>query len=682
MELKEGHGVVHTARAEQLVSENVYLGISCRSGLLAMESGTAGEPGGPDRRSRGRDAGSQREPQAQGQDSRLMRCHHGRVPHERESRRGAAATGGGAVRSVSEDGQEGLNPAAPTYLDTPPNPVHFSDTMSASAGPGRPRGVFIAALLLLTLGLAGAIALQAYRTFLSHRATAERVLRDNARLAAARFGQRAGMELYYVAFMPPIDALWRVKAGPLPSPQQLGVGFEPDAARFWHHARYTFRMDLRTGEIEIAGARPSAAAVHWLRDTLPVHARTVYDAKEHLAAIVRRVDGVRRAVVYTVLPGKTAAAQTALGFEADPVAFEPFYTMGEEKSPLLPRPLTGGVIYDSLGSAIVTDADGLELYRTSMQYQPTFAARDSFEGILGAMRVQVALRPDMAPKLIMGGMPRSNVPMLLSLLALTAGLVVAALLQLRREYELARLRADFVSGVSHELRTPLAQIRMFSETLLLGRVRSEGEQLRSLEIIDQEARRLTHLVENLLHFARSERQVTRLSPAPVPLGVLVREAAEAFAPLAAARGITIATDIADGLVAVVDADALRQMLVNLLDNAAKYGPTEQTVTLGLAAGDGRARLWVDDQGPGIPAADRERVWERFWRLERDRGSAVAGTGIGLSVVRELVALHGGRAWVEDAPGGGARFVIELPLEPQAQGAPGAAQVQADAGAPA
>ena len=557
--------------------------------------------------------------------------------------------------------------------------------MSAVRLNPRPRGVFIAALLLLTLALAGAIALQAYRTFLDHRATAERVLRDNARLAAARFGQRAGMELYYVAFMPPIDALWRVKAGPLPSPPRLGVGFEPDAARFWRHTRYTFRMNLRTGGIEIAGTRPSAAALHWLRDTLPIHARTVYDSTEHLAAIVRRVDGVHRAVVYTVLPTKPGVAQSALGFEADPMAFEPFYTMGAEKSPLLPRPLTGGVIYDSLGSAIVTDADGLELYRTPVQYQPTFAARDSFEGILGAMRVQVALRPDMAPKLIIGGMPRSNLPMLLSLLALTAGLVVAALLQLRREHELARVRADFVSGVSHELRTPLAQIRMFSETLLLGRVRSDEERVRSLEIIDQEAHRLTHLVENLLHFSRSEQRLTRLSPAAAPLAPLLRKAAEGFAPLAAARTVALRTELTDDVVALVDADALHQMLLNLLDNAVKYGPSGQTVTLGLTASDGRARISVDDQGPGIPAPDRERIWDRFWRLERDRGSAVAGTGIGLSVVRELVALHGGRAWVEDAPGGngaggaGARFVIELPLVPQATDAPGAPPLRADAG---
>src|ERR1041385_4964592 len=196
-------------------------------------------------------------------------------------------------------------------------------------------------------------------------------------------------------------------------------------------------------------------------------------------------------------------------------------------------------------------------------------------------------------------MPRSQRWRLIAMLALTAGLVAAALLQLRREYELSQLRADFVSGVSHELRTPLAQIRMFSETLLLGRVRSDDERERSLEIIDQEARRLTHLVENLLHFSRSERRLTRLSPAPAPLTPLVSEAAEGFAPLAAARGVTLCTEVTDGVVGAGGAaDALRQILLNLLDNAVKYGPSGQTVTLGLSVADGRARVSVDDEGPG------------------------------------------------------------------------------------
>ena len=547
--------------------------------------------------------------------------------------------------------------------------------------PRRPRGVLIAVMLLASLLLAGLLAFQAQRTFLHHRASAERVLRDYARLAASRFALRTGANLYYMAAWPPMEALLHTQAGaraPLPRPKRLAPGLKPYAAAVLEQARYTFRLDLATGRLETSGGAPSAAERSWLRDTLPVHARTVYQPEEHFAVIVAQVAGEPHAVMYTGME-KAGVQRTLVGVDVDPKAFEPFYTMGAEKQPLLPRPLTGGVVFDSLMSVVVTSADGAKLYHSPVQYAATFSARDTVEAMMGGMQVAVALRPELASQLVIGGLPRSRLPLLLGALGLTAGLIVTALVQLRREYELARLRTDFVSGVSHELRTPLAQIRMFSETLLLGRVRSEEEGRRSLEIIDQEARRLTHLVENLLHFSRSERQVTRLSPARAPLAPLVQEALEGFAPLAGARGVRLRSELAEGVVAPVDAEAFRQMLLNLLDNAIKYGPPGQVVTVGLAAADQRARIWVDDQGPGIPAADRERVWDRFWRLERDRGSAVAGTGIGLAVVRELVALHGGRAWAEDgqsgtppAGGRGVRFVIELPLEPSPQvaGQPG------------
>jgi signal transduction histidine kinase len=195
----------------------------------------------------------------------------------------------------------------------------------------------------------------------------------------------------------------------------------------------------------------------------------------------------------------------------------------------------------------------------------------------------------------------------------------------------------------------------------LGRVRSDEERLRSLAIIDQEARRLTHLVENLLHFSRSERQTTHIVPEPTALAPLVREVIDGFAPLAAARGARLASAVPEDLVVPADPGAVRQMLLNLLDNAVKYGPAGQEIRIGATRENGTARLWVDDGGPGIPRADRERVWERFWRLERDRGSAVAGSGIGLAVVRELAVLHHGKTWIDDTGAQtGTRVVIELP----------------------
>ena len=215
--------------------------------------------------------------------------------------------------------------------------------MSDSSRPPRPRALFVAALLLLTLVLAGVLALQARRTFLDHRATAERVLRDNARLAAARFAQRVGMELYYTTFWPIVDALSRAKAGtpdmPLPSPAKLAVGLDSTAAGFLKHAHYSFRYDLGSRRLETAGGAPSPAARTWLVDTLPGHVHAVYDPKERLAAIVRTVDGVRRAIVYTVAKHKTGGAGTVVGVDGDPAAFGAVYTMGEEKFPLLPRPL-------------------------------------------------------------------------------------------------------------------------------------------------------------------------------------------------------------------------------------------------------------------------------------------------------------------------------------------------------
>jgi signal transduction histidine kinase len=235
-----------------------------------------------------------------------------------------------------------------------------------------------------------------------------------------------------------------------------------------------------------------------------------------------------------------------------------------------------------MGSVIITDRYGVEIYRSAVQYTSPFTARDTIGTDMGDLYAQATLRGAVADQLIIGGLPKSRLPLILGLLGLTAVLIGSALVQLRRESQLTRLRSDFISGVSHELRTPLAQIRMFSETLTLGRVRSDEERRRSLAIIDQEARRLTHLVENLLHFSRSERQTTHITPEPTALAPLVQEVIDGFAPLAAARGATLSASIPEDLVVPADPGAVRQMLLNLLDNAVKYGPAGQQVRIGAS----------------------------------------------------------------------------------------------------
>jgi signal transduction histidine kinase len=243
--------------------------------------------------------------------------------------------------------------------------------------------------------------------------------------------------------------------------------------------------------------------------------------------------------------------------------------------------------------------------------------------------------------------------------------MLIAILQLRRERALSRLRSDFVSRVSHELRTPLTQIRMFAETLLLDRVRSEEERRRSLEIIDRESRRLASLVENVLRFSRGERGEDRVEVRPRDVVPLVRRLLFDFQPLTSGRARLVAS-LPERAEALADEDALQQILLNLLDNAVKYGPDGQEIRLAVEAEGNRVRFSVEDQGPGIPPGERERIWERFHRLPRDRESAVAGTGIGLAIVRELARLQGGSTRVEEGGRGGARFVVELPAAPAAE----------------
>jgi signal transduction histidine kinase len=153
---------------------------------------------------------------------------------------------------------------------------------------------------------------------------------------------------------------------------------------------------------------------------------------------------------------------------------------------------------------------------------------DPYQGVFLGFTVEASIDPQISRQIVIGGLPRSRLPFFLGLLALNAGLIVTAILQLRREMALQQLRDEFVSSVSHELRTPLTQIRMFTETLLLDRIRSTEEQRRSLEIIDREARRITQLVENILQFSRMDRKIDSLSKVKRELAPLIQEIVEDF----------------------------------------------------------------------------------------------------------------------------------------------------------
>jgi signal transduction histidine kinase len=524
-----------------------------------------------------------------------------------------------------------------------------------------------APLLLLALSLAVTVAaiLQAQQAVRSHRATAERLLTKYGSFAAWSYREHAAALLdtaFRAALEPALAAADRrlplPPASALAAQERTYAGGE-DGARHYG-APWYFRLPLDGGGMEVAGADPGPAVRAWAADAVRAHAAEIGDARRAFSLLSARVGGVPRHLVVAVLPAADGG-RVAYGFELDPARYRPLFQRVMDGETLLPATALEGRRSADLLTVRVVVPGVATLYASDPAREPRLAGAEALGGGFGGVTVRAAVRPEAAGLLIIGGLPRSRLPLLLGMLALSMMLAAVAVGQLRREAELARMRSDFVSSVSHELRTPLAQVRLFLETLRLGRWSTEQQREWLLENVDRETTRLTNLVDNVLHFDRGERGVQGGEMEVVELPEYLAAVVAGFAPLAAARRVRFETHAPPGLVARMDPDAIRQVLLNLLDNAVKYGPQGQTVrvTAAPAAAESRVEIAVEDEGPGIDADERERVWEPFRRGRRTVGGAAAGSGIGLSVVRGIVAWHGGSARVEEGARG-ARFVVELP----------------------
>jgi signal transduction histidine kinase len=228
------------------------------------------------------------------------------------------------------------------------------------------------------------------------------------------------------------------------------------------------------------------------------------------------------------------------------------------------------------------------------------------------------------------------------------------------------MKSNFVSSVSHELRAPIASVRLMSESIDRGTVPDESRRREYFRFIVQECRRLSALVENVLDFSRIEQGRKEYEFEPTDVVELTRQTVKLMEPTAAEREITfrLALPETPGLPAqpCVDGRAVQQALVNLIDNALKHSPRGSAVTVGLeeANGNGKVRLWVEDNGPGIAVEEQERIFERFYRCGSELTRQTQGVGIGLSIVKHIVEAHGGRVVVRSAPGEGSRFTLELP----------------------
>jgi two-component system phosphate regulon sensor histidine kinase PhoR len=240
--------------------------------------------------------------------------------------------------------------------------------------------------------------------------------------------------------------------------------------------------------------------------------------------------------------------------------------------------------------------------------------------------------------------------------------VATILLAAERERRISALKSDFVANVSHELKTPLALVRMFGEMLQSGRVASDEKRQQYLDIIVSEAERLSSLIENVLDFARVERGREAYDFSEGDVGDAVAKAVNVYRYRAEREGVELAIDLAPDLPrARIDARALELAVINLIDNALKYAPGSEVITVRAERENGVIVVRVVDHGPGVPPEDQGRIFERFVRGSTALGRPIRGSGIGLALVKHIAESHGGRAWVTSSTGHGATFAISVPV---------------------
>ena len=251
--------------------------------------------------------------------------------------------------------------------------------------------------------------------------------------------------------------------------------------------------------------------------------------------------------------------------------------------------------------------------------------------------------------------------LIVALVATTVIGTAATVAVLHRESRVSKLQSDFVSKVSHDLRTPLTSIRMFVETLQLGRLPDKERQQEALAIISAETERLSLLIARLLDWARMESGRRFYQRVPVAVGDVVDDALRAFGTQLLQAPAQVTRTVAPGISRVsIDREAIAGALLDLLQNAHKYTGPDKKIAINALQQDGAVLLRVSDNGPGIAAPEQKRIFDKFYRAKDPLDRTIEGSGLGLSMVKHIVKAHGGRVTVESSPGAGATFTIALP----------------------
>jgi signal transduction histidine kinase len=431
-------------------------------------------------------------------------------------------------------------------------------------------------------------------------------------------------------------------------------------------ATHFFHVDASTREVEVTPVDQTATAAAPPTEALVAIAtkeaeapRAASNSASHLVVDARLGN---RSVVAMVQRDDRGAPLAVYGAVVD--TRETLATLFAHAPGHAPNDPAGLASLDSLSLRVTTPA-GDALYGTLKPGNAHAIAR--LAGPLRGLELTISLAPSrVGPLMAQAHLQFVHVGALMLATIVALALAVTAS---RKELLLARARSDFIAGVSHDLRMPLAQILIASETLAMQRERNDGERVGLASSIVRETRRLVALVDNVLLFSRSGALELKPVLRPVQVAELFDDVVDGVRLAVEDAGQTIDVAVSSDLAVMADRRLTRQALVNLVDNALKYGSPGQCILLGAERRGGVVRLFVEDDGPGVPESERRKIFEAYARLPQDQVSERTGTGLGLAVVRQIVESSGGRVWFEDAEPRGARVVMELAATTVSDAAP-------------
>jgi len=498
-----------------------------------------------------------------------------------------------------------------------------------------PSARFSALALLAIVAPAAIVAALGYVSIRQWEASSELLYREQARDMAAMAAEKVEMTLRRTedAFLDRVQAALR-SGPPLERAVDQVLADTPLVRRLYligARGELLYPAAWRDDDRTVFAPLVSAAALHRLardgkREVIADHQvclalLTQRAGEPVVAAFVRDTDALRRDILET--------------------------TLGTLESPTI---------------LAVLDQDGRTVYSRAPIGDAPRLLSVAFRDTLPDWRLAIYQTPGASPRQAV----RRQVMLFTGALGVLVAVIVAGIVAtwrlMRRETEMARLKSDFVANVSHDLKTPLSVIRMFGETLEMGRVTDEGRRQEYYRVITREGERLSRLIDNVLDFSRIEGGRQTYDMTPTAVEPLVRATLEAFAYPLAQQGFKVEVRVAAELPDVMmDADAVGQALANLIDNAIKYSGDDRALTIDARVVDQSLVVAVSDRGVGIAREEQAKIFEKFYRVGRSDTQGRRGSGVGLALVRHVAEAHGGDVTVESAPGEGSRFSLRLPL---------------------